>query len=294
MVTRNRRSRTNRRLGALDGANVLVTGGGSGIGRALGTAMAMHGARVVFADVDLSAARASADEVADRLDVDSTELDVTDRDAFARVVDDLVRTRGRIDYLVNSAGVSVGGPTHELSGAHWDHALTVNLGGVVNGVLAAYPHMVAARRGHIVNIASAAGLVAAPFVTPYATAKHAVVGLSLGLRPEAALHGVRIGVVCPGAVDTPILDRLPPADLPATATPPITARTYLAAIGQTPIAADRFASAALRRIVKNDPVTIVPARVRSLWLMHRLSPRLTLRVSGLLARKIDLLDGHRT
>lgn len=209
-----------RRLQGLDGATALVTGGGSGIGRALGAAMASHGARVVLADIDAAAAlEAATSATADGFDVTSVELDVTDRTAYAEVVDELVRTRGGIDYLINSAGTSMGGQSHELTGAHWDHVIAINVGGVVNGVLATYPRMVEAGRGHIVNIASGAGLVAPPFVTAYATTKHAVVGLSLGLRPEAALHGVRVGVVCPGAVDTPILDRLPPADLPVTATP---------------------------------------------------------------------------
>ena len=275
-------------LRSLDGATVLVTGGGSGIGRALGAAMASHGAHVVLADVETIAAQTAAEAAAaGGLDVTASELDVTDREAFTRVVDDLVRVRGGIDYLVSSAGVSMGGRTHELTGAHWDHMVEVNLGGVVNGVLAAYPHMVEAGRGHIVNIASGAGLVAPPFVTAYATTKHAVVGLSLGLRPEAALHGVRVGVVCPGAVDTPLLDRLPPADLPATATQPITARTYLATVGQTPIDPDEFARAALRKVLKNDPVIVVPARARLLWLMHRLSPGLTLRATALLARRVE-------
>ncbi len=284
-----------RRLRALDGANVLVTGGGSGIGRALGIAMASHGAHVVLGDIEADAARSAAEHsTAGRLDVSSIYLDVTDREAFARVVDQIVQTRGTIDFLVTSAGVSMGGPTHELTGEHWDHVRSVNLDGVVNGMLATYPHMVEAGRGHIVNIASGAGLVAPPFVTAYATTKHAVVGLSLGLRPEAALHGVRVSVVCPGAVETPILDSLPPASLPETATSPVTARAYLSALRQTPVDAVDFARMALRKIVKNDPVIIVPAPARALWLVYRLSPKLTLRVNGLLAKKVqrDLIDGR--
>ena len=108
--------------------------------------------------------------------------------------------------LFNNAGVALGGPTHELTAAHCDRVLDVNLRGVINGVLAAYPRMVGQGHGHIVNTASAAGLVAPPFVMAYA-AGSTVVGLSLALRPEAALHGVRVSVLCPGAVDTPILDR---------------------------------------------------------------------------------------
>ncbi|MCZ7528838.1 MAG: SDR family oxidoreductase [Acidimicrobiia bacterium] len=278
----------NRSVRGFEGNVVLVTGGASGIGRSLGAAMAARGARVVLADRDGDAARDAARRLAaERHDVSARELDVTDREAFVRVVADLVDTRGRIDYLVSSAGISMGGPTHELQGPHWDRVVEVNLGGVVNGVLAAYPHMVAAGRGHIVNIASGAGLLAPPFVVPYATTKHAVVGLSLGLRPEAALHGVRVTVVCPGAVETPILDRLPPPDLPARPTPPVTARSYLAALGRSPVPVDRFAELALGGIVKGRPIVVVPARERLPWLLHRISPRLALRVTGSLAAKLQ-------
>lgn len=279
----------------LRGQAVLITGGGSGIGLALGRAMAAQGAHVVLADVDRSALEDAAALSAHGPEVRCEPLDVRDRSAFVEVVARLVAERGGIDCLVNCAGVSLGGPSHELTGEHWDHAIDINLGGVVNGVLAAYPHMVSAGHGQIVNVASGAGLVAPPFVTAYATTKHAVVGLSLGLRPEAALHGVRVSVVCPGAVDTPILDRQPPAHLPSTATPPVTPRRYLAAIGQKPIAPDDFAAMALRKIARNRPVVIVPPSDRALWLLQRISPGMTLRITGALARKVqrDLLDSHK-
>lgn len=277
----------------LRGSVVVVTGGASGIGLALGSSMASRGARVVLADCDGEAAGVSAGRLAGRgLEVSSVQLDVTDRDAFAGLASELVASHGRIDFLVNSAGIAMGGPTHELTGEHWDRTVAVNLGGVVNGVLAVYPHMVAVRRGHIVNIASGAGLLAPPLVVPYASTKHAVVGLSLGLRPEAALHGVDVTVVCPGAVETPILDRLPPADLPERPTPPVTARSYIAALGRKPIPAERFAERALGRILDGDPIVVVPAIERVGWALFRISPRLALRVMGSVAAKLqrELID----
>ena len=171
--------------------------------------------------------------------------------------------------------------------AHWDRIIDVNVRGVVNGILAVYPRMVEQVRGHIVNTASAAGLVAPPMVVSYAATKYAVVGLSTGLRPEAALHGVRVSVLCPGAVETPILDRLPPDDLPATASAPVTARAYLKRVRQKPVAADRFARAALRDVARNKGIIVLPRSAKALWYLHRLSPALVERITRSMAGTVN-------
>ncbi|MEY2449380.1 MAG: hypothetical protein QOH79_2856 [Acidimicrobiaceae bacterium] len=253
------------------GTTALVTGGASGIGRALGTALEAAGARVVLADV------ATGDGGACR------HLDVRDAAAFEALVNEI----GPVGLLVNCAGISLGGATHEMSASHWDRIIDVNIRGVVNGVRAVYPSMVERGRGQIVNVASGAGLVAPPFVAAYAMTKHAIVGLSTALRAEAALHGVRVSVLCPGAVETPILDRLPDADLPPTETAPVTARRYLAAVRQKPVHVDRFARLALKGIERDRAIVVVPASARSLWYLHRLSPTLTGALTKILARRVD-------
>ena len=215
-------------------------------------------------------------------DVDR-RLDVRDLASFRALTEEL----GVPDYLFANAGVSLGGPTHELSRDHWDRIIDVNLNGVVNGLLAVYPAMVDRGFGHIVVTASGAGLVAPPFVTSYAATKHAVVGLALGLRPEAALHGVMVSVLCPGAVETPILDRAPADDLPTMATETVTARQYLTLLKQKPVAADRFARIALDGVVRRRAIIAVPASTRSLWYLHRLSPALVSRLSTSIARQVD-------
>ncbi|WP_420804232.1 SDR family NAD(P)-dependent oxidoreductase [Salsipaludibacter albus] len=250
------------------GRTAIVTGAGSGIGAALARRLRAGGAEVVTTDV--------AGDVDRRLDV---------RDlAGCRA---LVAEVGVPDLVFANAGVSMGGPTHELGRAHWDHVIDVNLNGVVNTVLAVYPGMVERGSGHVVATASGAGLVAPPFVTAYAATKHAVVGLALGLRPEAALHGVRVSVLCPGAVETPILDRLPDEQLPPTPTRPITAREYLSLLGQEPVDVDRFAHAALKAVERNRAIIAVPAQARALWYLHRLSPSLTDRITTAIARRVD-------
>jgi NADP-dependent 3-hydroxy acid dehydrogenase YdfG len=250
------------------GKRAIVTGAGSGIGQALVTELRARGASVVSTDIDG--------------DVDRV-LDVRDADAFGALVEEV----GVPDLLFGNAGISLGGPTHELTAAHWDRIIDVNLRGVVNGVLAVYPGMVARGSGHIVNTASGAGLAAPPFVTAYAATKHAVVGLSLGLRPEAALHGVRVSVLCPGTVETAILDRLPDADLPARASQPVTARQYLTLLKQKPVAAETVARQTLDRVARNKAIITVPMSARSLWLLHRLSPGLVDRIGRTIAKRVD-------
>jgi NAD(P)-dependent dehydrogenase (short-subunit alcohol dehydrogenase family) len=267
------------------GKTAIITGGASGIGRALGAELVAQGARVVLADIDAVAVSAAADQLAvsARASVVGRQLDVRDREAVRSLIEETVNRDGVIDLLFNNAGIAMGGPTHELTGDHWDRIIDVNLRGVVNGLLAAYPRMIDQGHGHIVNTASGAGLVAPPLVVPYAATKHAVVGLSTGLRPEAARHGVRVSVLCPGAVETAILDRLPADDLPPTASAPVTARQYLQVIRQKPMSADRFAQAALASIARNRAIIVVPRRARALWYVHRLSPAVVERV----CRSID-------
>jgi len=276
---------------AFAGKTAIVTGGGSGIGRAIGAHLAIAGAHVVLADIDGDAAERAARESAFPAghpgSIRGVQLDTRDEAEFRALVSEVHALHGRFDLLFNNAGVSLGGPTHELTSAHWAHIIDVNIRGVVNGVLAAYPLMVDQGHGHIVNTASGAGLAPPPFVTAYTTTKHAVVGLSTGLRAEAALHGVRISVLCPGSIETPILDRLPDPDLPLTASAPVTARAYLAIVKQKPIPAERFAREALRRVARNQAVIVVPSSAKALWYLQRFSPRLMERMTRPLARRVE-------
>ena len=281
-----------RRAGKFAGGTAVVTGGASGIGRAISAELAARGTRLVIADIDGDAARRAASEVAAALSLDdgsvtSRNLDVRDEAAFHALIDEVADTHNGIDLLFNNAGIAIGGPTHELTAAHWDYAIDINIRGVVNGVLAAYPRMVEQGRGHIINTASGAGLAAPPFVAAYAMTKHAVVGLSLALRPEAALHGVKVSVLCPGSVETAILDRRPPPDLPVTPSEAVTAREYLAVVRQKPIAADRFARSALQAVARNKSVIVVPRSAKTLWYLQRFSPWLTERICRQLARKVQ-------
>ena len=273
------------------GKTILVTGGASGIGRDLAAQLSAGGAHVTVADINETGVHATIELLASAArnaggSLTGVVLDVSDAQAVQTAVDRLVATCGRIDLMFNNAGVSLGGPTHEMSATHFDHVINVNIRGVVNGVAAAYPHMVRQGNGHIVNTASMAGLVGPPMTVAYSMTKHAVVGLSTTLRPEARLHGVRVSVLCPGAVDTPILDSAPPPDLPARATPPLTGREFLALFRATPIAPEEFARRALRAVQRNRAIIIVPEFNRALWYASRLSPSLTQFIGNRMARRV--------
>jgi NAD(P)-dependent dehydrogenase (short-subunit alcohol dehydrogenase family) len=260
------------RTACIEGSVALVTGAGSGIGRALSVALAGRGARVFLSDID----RDGAEETGRLLGTGHTAvtLDVSDAAAFTQVVAGIVEQHGRLDLLVNNAGTAAAGEAHELTLAHWQRVLEINLDGVIHGVLAAYPGMVDRGFGHIVNVASLAGLAPAPLFTPYAASKFAVVGLSRSLRAEAATHGVRVTTVCPGVIETPLLERKAPDGLAAVASSP-DPRSFLTRQIGAPYPAAKLARDVLHAIEHNRAILVAPRRARLAWLADRLLPSAT-------------------
>ena len=184
----------------------LVTGGASGLGRALAEALVVRGDRVVILDRDRGVHCAADDLTAMGPGrASAVELDVRDQGAVVEAVAGVRAAHGHVDLLVNNAAVMRPGDALDVTADAWDEVLDVNVRGVVNTVRAVYPAMVDRGSGQILNIASVSGLLPAPLNVPYAVSKYAVVGLSLSLRAEAAAYGVRVSVACPSAVQTPML-----------------------------------------------------------------------------------------
>lgn len=257
-------------------ADAVVTGGASGIGRALAEALVARGDTVVLADVDPAVgavATALTEQGPGR--ATSAVVDVRDADAVRDLVESAYRDHGRLDLVFNNAGIGVGGPVEQLTLDHWNRAIDVNLRGVIHGVHAAYPIMIAQGFGHIVNTASGLGLVAMPMLGPYVTTKHAVVGLSLSLRAEAEAYGVRVSVVCPGVIETPILDKGNPGDL-ATLEHAVDGRAFLEKLDR-PYPAAALAADVLRGIARNDAVITAPRSMTVAALLQRLAPGLVRR-----------------
>lgn len=263
---------------AFAGKVAIVTGGGSGIGAAIVRALAGRGASVVIADIDEAAAKSVTEQIAAG-SASTAVVDVTDSDAVADLVNQVAANHGSLDLIFNNAGIAVAGLVDQLTLDHWDRVIDVNLKGVVHGVHAAYPLMLRQGRGHIVNTASLAGLVPGPGLAPYVAVKHAVVGLSMSLRAEAAMRGVKVSAVCPGFVDTPLLDRVNPG-LPQTETG-ANAETLARMLGKL-YQADLLAADVLRGVEQNRALIVAPRSARIAWRMSRYAPRLMMRtiISG--------------
>lgn len=270
---------------SLSGKVAFITGGASGIGAALAAKLAGGGAEVWLADRQLAAAQ----ELAQRLGNGGTkthaiELDVRDYPAFEAAVAEAVRTSGGIDYLFNNAGIGVGGEVDSYSLDDWNDVLAVNLHGVVHGIHAVYPIMIRQRSGHIVNTASMAGLLAGPGTASYTASKHAVVALSKALRLEAERHNVKVSVLCPGAIRTPILTGGVYGRMTNTGA---SEEDILKSWEPTrPMAPDKFAARVLRAVLRNKAIIIVPAWWKTLWYLERLSPTMSMQVGRLVLKRL--------
>jgi NAD(P)-dependent dehydrogenase (short-subunit alcohol dehydrogenase family) len=252
----------------------LVTGAASGIGAAIAKRLVERGDTVILADVNLPAAEAMSNRLG-ALGPGRAEpaaVDVTDRDAVHAVVEGVVSRHGRIDLFFNNAGIGTGGLAEELTSAHWDRTLDVNLRGVVHGVEAVYPVMLRQEGGHIVNTASLAGLVPAPLMAAYTTSKWAVVGLSRALREEAAASGVKVSALCPAFAATPLLDEIN-SGLPATLASTQTKRHVQRIQGRL-ATADEVAAAALAGVARNKALILVPGRAKLAAYGFRFAPQL--------------------
>jgi NAD(P)-dependent dehydrogenase (short-subunit alcohol dehydrogenase family) len=187
------------------GKACVVTGAGSGIGKATAVRLAEEGGSVLAADISLERVAETVDEITRSGGIAlAHEADVSDSVQVDAMVEACVARFGGIDVLVNNAGVNLPGVLHEVSNEVIDRTLGVNVRGPIYGCRAAIPHMLRQGGGSIINMSSVNGIVSEPFLAVYSASKGAIVMLTKGVALDYAKQGIRCNAICPGWVDTPI------------------------------------------------------------------------------------------
>lgn len=251
----------------LENRVAIVTGGASGIGRALCEQLAAASAFVVVADIDDPGAQDVASAIRQHNGrAEAVHLDVSRAADVETVVNDVAAAQQRLDYMFNNAAVAAVGEFRDGNVEDFRRVVDVNLFGVVHGAMAAYRVMLRQGFGHIVNVASVTGLMPAPILTAYGTTKWAIVGFSAALRLEAAGLGVKVSAACPGLVRTSIADRNVYWN--------VRKDDYLAwlpwqSLMLTP---SKAANTILRGVARNQEIIVFPFSARVAWRLYRLCP----------------------
>lgn len=257
-------------------ADAVVTGAGSGIGRAFALDIARRGGRVVCADIDDAGAKETADLIGTH--AVARHCDVSDLDAVVELADFAEDWFGRpADLVVNNAGIGAGGVVvGDMPMEHWRRTIDVNLWGVIYGCHVFAPRMRAAGRGGIVNVASAASFAAAPRMAAYNVSKAGVLALSETLAAELAGTGVGVTVLCPTFVKTNIVN---PDTIDEAA-----ARLATTAMKWTGVSADSVARSALDALDRGQLHVVPQLDAKLIWQAKRLVPATYTRALGVVER----------
>ncbi len=253
------------------GKRVFLTGAASGIGRATALRLATHGAELYLTDRN---ADALAVTVADARALGATVaehrvLDVANYDDVASFADDIHARHPSMDVVMNIAGVSAWGTVDRLSHEQWDKMVAINLMGPIHVIESFLPAMVAARRGgHLVNVSSAAGLVAFPWHAAYSASKFGLRGLSEVLRFDLARHRIGVSVVVPGAVNTPLVSTVEIAGVDRE-DPRV--RRWVERFSGHAVTPERAAEKILTGVAKNRFLIYTSADIRALYAFKRLA-----------------------
>jgi NADP-dependent 3-hydroxy acid dehydrogenase YdfG len=267
----------------LAGKTVVVTGAGSGIGRATALAFAHEGARIAACDIDQPRLDALATELGARALV-VRKVDVADRTQMSAFADAVHAAVPAADVIVNNAGVAVGGTFLDVTLDDWDWLLGINLRGVVHGCHFFARPMVERRTGHVVNISSILGIYPAPNVTAYVASKFAVLGFSQSLRAELEPHQVGVTAICPGMIATAIVADGRMAGAVGSRKAKMT-ETF-----KKGLSPDRVAKVILDAVRTNPAVRTVG---RDAWAIHqltKLAPQTLQRLANSLQRRFGAQD----
>jgi NAD(P)-dependent dehydrogenase (short-subunit alcohol dehydrogenase family) len=244
----------------LRGKKALVTGAASGIGRSIALALAREGVDLYLVDIDdVKIDRVASDARRHSIEVRTAHCDLTRPEQITAVVKSVLSGWGRLNILVNNAGVAHWGPTHEMTGDQWNRVLAVNLMAPIQLVREFLPSL-RSNEAHILNVCSIVGLVSTRKAAAYQTSKFGLVGLSAALRAEYGCSDFGVTALCPGFVHTPMVDELETSE-----TPELPPEWMFADL-------DSVAAAAIRAIRRDKGIAVVPPVTHPLWLLARLSP----------------------
>jgi NADP-dependent 3-hydroxy acid dehydrogenase YdfG len=227
---------------------IVITGASSGLGEASSRLLSAQGASVVLGARRQDRIQALADEITTHGGkAIAVTTDVTDRDQLKKLADAAVQAYGRIDVMINNAGLMPQAPLERLQVDEWDRMIDVNIKGVLYGIAAALPYMKEQKSGHIINVSSVAGHKVGPGFAVYAATKHAVRALSEGLRQEVKPYNIRTTVISPGAIAT---------ELPNSVTDPVAAERVRKFYAETALPAESFARTVAFAISQPEEVDI--------------------------------------
>ncbi len=186
---------------------VVITGAGSGIGKASAEAFAAEGADVVITDIHEDRLHQVSSEITAKGGrVLARKVDVADRTQVEGLASFAIKEKGRVDILFNNAGVAIGATVENTSIEEWEWIFSINFWGVLYGIKAFLPHMIERKYGHIVNTSSLAGLCSMPGMSAYSSTKFAVAGLGEALRAEVRKYGIGVSTICPGVINTRVVE----------------------------------------------------------------------------------------
>jgi NAD(P)-dependent dehydrogenase (short-subunit alcohol dehydrogenase family) len=265
---------------SLDGRLCLITGAASGIGRATALAARRAGARLVVTDVNASGLDAVARELGDAVVAHRT-LDITDFETVRTFAEEIHGAHGSVDVVANVAGISTWGAVERLTHEQWRRTIDVDLLGPVHVIESFVPEMMrAGRGGQLVNVSSAAGLLGLPWHAPYSAAKFGLRGISEVLRFDLRRHRIGVTLVCPGAVDTPLVGTLDIAGVDRAALEASAWPERFRRHAKTP---EQVAERILDGVVRNRYLVYTSNDIRVLHLLERCLPpayRLAMRVAN--------------
>jgi NAD(P)-dependent dehydrogenase (short-subunit alcohol dehydrogenase family) len=250
------------------GQVVVITGGARGLGRGLAEALARAGAHVVVGDIDLAAAEALCAELSAKgRAANAVHVDVTDPASVERLVAEAVARHGRIDIMVNNAGIAAGGEFEHVPAETMRRVIDINLLGAAYGTLSAYRQMLRQGSGHIVNVASMLALFPNPLSAAYVAAKQGLAGLTRSVMAEGAAHGIHFTTICPGYVATNLFAA-------GSFTGSMQKDHVVERIPFRLMDVDTAVARMVAAIAARKPIAVFPFYARALWWIDRLSPRL--------------------